>query len=64
MYWLTIPVNPDRWRPFEFFPHPAVQRIVLQCPVLLHEKSLEPKPLGGGVLPSVPVLAIPREYGI
>ncbi|CAH0264249.1 6-hydroxynicotinate 3-monooxygenase precursor [Pseudomonas sp. 22 E 5] len=32
--------------------------------VRLYEKSPEPKPLGGGVLLSVPVLAILRDYGI
>lgn len=32
--------------------------------VRLYEKSPEPKPLGGGVLLSSPVLAILREYGV
>lgn len=32
--------------------------------VRLYEKTPEPKPLGGGVLLSVPVLAILRQYGV
>ncbi len=34
------------------------------CEVRLYEQNPEPKPLGGAVLLSVPVLAVLRSYGI